>query len=133
MKEDPASFGDPIEPAAIPFSLDAPGWYAVGALLLLIAIALAILLIRRHKRNRYRRDALRFVADLERRTEDPNEVVYEVNFLLKRIALRFTPREQIAGLRGGHWLDFLNSNPGRELFQKDGTIDLIYTRKVDKL
>src|SRR5262245_59163766 len=107
MNEDAADIGNLIEPSPVGFTFDAPGWYAVGILLVLIVAGLMIWTWIIHIRNRYRREALRYVMTLESEITDKSLLVYEVNMLLKRIALRFMPRENVAPLRDEQWVDFL--------------------------
>ncbi|RPD39013.1 DUF4381 domain-containing protein [Chitinophaga barathri] len=97
--------GQLIEPPPVQFSPVTPGWYVSGALLVILLAVLAVLLIHRYLRNRYRRQALQ---QLETIAAGP-QGLYEVNMLMKRIAMRNYGRDAVAALRGDEWVDFLNS------------------------
>lgn len=104
-------FGEIIEPTPVPFSFDAPGWYALFATLILLLIVAVGHAIERYKFNKYRRDALEWIKKQESNTGiNPDDLVYEANLLLKRIALRFTNRKEFASLTGTEWIHFLNQN-----------------------
>jgi hypothetical protein len=122
MNDQAADIGELIEPAPVGFSFDAPGWYGLGIALVITLIIVALFAWRRHVRNRYRRSALKYMVELEGSFKD-QQLTYEVNMLMKRIALRFCEREQVAALRGKEWITFLNTSGRSELFSSE-------TRKV---
>ncbi|MCA0893990.1 DUF4381 domain-containing protein [Microbulbifer agarilyticus] len=73
---------------------------------LILVLALAALAYRRYRANAYRRAALRALDTVE---GDPAQIAE----LLRRTALVAYPRDQVAGLTGSVWLDFLNQHyPG---------------------
>jgi len=90
-----------------------PGWNLLG-LLLLLALSYRIYLGGKvWWRNRYRRQALRQLALLGRRTNEWQQVVCQLPFLLKATALQAFPRSDVARLSGSHWLAFLDAHyPG---------------------
>lgn len=78
------------------------GLMAAAALLLLF-------LVRRFRRLRYRRQALRRLTDLEQAHEiAANSLLAELSALLRRAALCAYPDETCAGLNGEDWLRFLD-------------------------
>jgi uncharacterized protein DUF4381 len=77
----------------------APGWWIVAAAGIASATILSIAAIARHRRNAYRREALRQLD-----TVDPAGI----STLLKRTALAAWPRDRVAALTGTAWLDFLD-------------------------
>jgi hypothetical protein len=102
MSDDPASLErlhDIVLPPDLPWWPPAPGWIALGALLLLAATWAAWRAWRRHRANRYRREAL---ATLENVHE-----AGEIAALLRRTALVIAPRAEIAALSGTAWTDWL--------------------------
>lgn len=116
-------------PPAVPYTPQTIGWL-VMALLLLAAVAfIGWRLYRRHLMNRYRRDALVELAAIERKVRagaSRREGLCELPSLVKRTALAFVPREEIAGLTGRAWLSYLDrtypaagfaEGPGRLLSQ----------------
>lgn len=116
MNDNTADIGQLIEPAPVAFSFDAPGWTVIAVALVVILLTVVVFLWRNHIRNRYRRDALRHVQALERDVQDHNTLVYEVNMILKRIALRFAARKEVASLRNQEWIEFLNGTSKPHLF-----------------
>jgi hypothetical protein len=84
------------------------GWYVVFGIAALLLLWLAVHIIRRWLADRYRREALRELA--QTRPEELSE-------LLKRTALSLWPREAVASLSGEAWLRFLDESARSELFQ----------------
>ena len=88
-------------PQPVGYLPQTPAWYVVFAL---IMVALAWLLwrwYRRHRSNRYRREALRALEQIERNIQDAGKrpaALAALPALVKRTALAFAPREQVAGL-----------------------------------
>lgn len=99
-------------PSELPFWPPAPGWWIVaGAALAAVAI-LAIAAAARHRRNAYRREALRLLDTVE-----PGGI----STVLKRAALAAWPREEVAALTGADWLAFLDRTGRTTAFdQGDG-------------
>ena len=98
-----------------------PAWFVLGALVFFVAVLGAWHGFRRRRANAYRRAALQ---ELETMSE-----VRRLPALLKRTALAAWPREEVAGLSGRAWLDFLDRSAGmKEFTQGAGRIlpDLAY-------
>ncbi|TBY08169.1 DUF4381 domain-containing protein [Rhizobium laguerreae] len=91
------------------------GW-AVVALLLAVAVALwALTLIRRYRRDAYRREALRLLDEIEPKilhAETRRQAVEDLASVLKRAALAAWPRGEVASLSGGAWVRFLDQHGG---------------------
>jgi hypothetical protein len=79
----------------------APGWYGLSFVLVLAALIALYRLFIHYRMNAYRRAALQELQRLEDQTA--------IAELLRRTALAVTPRENIAELTGGLWLDWLSS------------------------
>jgi len=108
-------FGQLIQPKPVAFSFGAPGWYVLGAFLLLLVAGVAWLVLRWWRKNGYRRQALR-----EMKTYGGGVIaLYRTNMLLKRIAMTRYGRPVTAAKRGKEWISFLNKSRGRELFGKE--------------
>jgi hypothetical protein len=112
---------DLVAPAPVPWWPPAPGWYVVAALLLGAATWIAWLAIRRHRRNAYRREALRELDALAARSE-----VAALPELVRRVALCAAPRERVVAPVGDAWLSLLDrmsggrsftAGPGRRLLE----------------
>ncbi len=111
MQQPVQQFGDLIEPAPVPFSFHAPGWYVVEALLLMLLLLGAYWLIRYRRRNRYRREALQWLGSRMialHAQQAYMQQLYEADMLMKRIAMKIYGREQVAALQGNEWISFLN-------------------------
>lgn len=114
-------FGSLIEPPPIPFRFGAPGWYVLAAIILLVLAGACILLAKHYRRNRYRRQALRWLQLREEELQQGDSgatMVYDTNMLLKRIAMRRYGRSTVAGLRGAPYLSLLNQTMRRNLFDQ---------------
>lgn len=83
----------------IPFWPPAPGWWIVAAASLSMLAILVAVAVRRHRRNAYRREALRLLEGVE---------AAQLSALLKRAALGCWPRTEVAALSGAAWLAFLD-------------------------
>ena len=77
----------------------APGWWVVAAVAVASVAILSVAAVARHRRNAYRREALRELDSV-----DPGGI----STILKRAALAAWPREQVAALSGAAWLGFLD-------------------------
>jgi hypothetical protein len=60
------------------------------------------------QRNAYRRAGLTLLQSAN--------TVYDINVVLKRVALAVFPREQVAALHGEHWIQFMQSTCEGEQF-----------------
>lgn len=114
--------GSLIEPVPVQFSLGAPGWYVLGAIVALLILVASVLLYRQYKRNLYRRDALAFLTMQQTNLEnDSIRLLYEASILLKRIVMARYGREH-ASITGIAWVNFLNSVcKARPFDEQDGT------------
>jgi|AntRauTorcE11897_2_1112592.scaffolds.fasta_scaffold04513_3 hypothetical protein len=95
-------------------------WSLPAGLVLLIAL---LLWWRWHKRTRTRRYAYKELEAIQQRyqeNQDPQRYLYELNLLLRRIAVRNFRREKVASLTGEDWLDFLDWSRGRKRGEDPG-------------
>jgi len=98
------------EPPPVKFHFETPGWYMLGALLILGVIFILIRGTARYIRNKYRRDALRELNALE----TASAIFPGVFVILKRTAMHAFGRQQVGPLYGKEWLHFLEST-GKEI------------------
>lgn len=98
------------QPAEIAWWPPAPGWWLLLALVLLLVLGLCWLTWRRHRARRYRREAAARLDALHsaHRADPATPFAAPCNQLLKAVALRSFPANEVAGLHGRAWLDFLN-------------------------
>lgn len=101
------NYGNLIEPSPVPFRFDTPGWYVLGALLLLLLVAITVLAIRHYRRNRYRRNALHWL-DTRLPVLTPQQQWREADQVLKYLAMEVYGKANVASLQGESWMQFLN-------------------------
>lgn len=118
-----SSIGNLIEPESIGYSFNTPGWYIVLGALLLTVLVIGFMRYRKYKKNAYRREALKDVEAILQ--QKGNNIVYEINALLKIIALRLFGRKEVASLNGLAWFQFLNATMNSE--------NIISEMEVEKL
>lgn len=97
----------------------APGWWILAALGALLVIAGLTWLFRYWRANRYRREAMSELAQLFehwQKSEDDLAYLESLQRLLKRAALTSFPREDVAGLTGEAWVQFLDRTTGSHDF-----------------
>lgn len=104
-----------------PVSMRPDTWaWAVLAGLILLAIAVALWRwYLRFEANRYRREALADLKQIEAGLAAPatrGAALAALPVLVKRTALVIWPREAIAGLHGTGWTGFLDSHSGGPVF-----------------
>ena len=99
----------------------APGWWFVGALVLMAMVLLLRRLWRRWQHNSARRLALRRLklisTEFERGSSAP-ALGKELSELTRRAMLAYAPRSAIAGLTGNDWLEWLDQGLDDQPFSK---------------
>lgn len=94
------------EPPAVPFTFDTIGWPILAAVIGISLLILAFFQIRKYRRNRYRREALKELQRVEK-----GELELIQNFvILKRTAIHAFGREAVGRLAGTEWLKFLEDH-----------------------
>ena len=107
-------------PPAPDFWPPAPGWWLAGALLLALLIWAGVLLWRRYRIQRRRRIILRALTELSPHYGPDQDAAFasEVSVLLRRLALKRFPRDEMAALTGEAWLRFLDQHGGDGRFRQ---------------
>ena len=100
-------------PPAVSYMPQTIGWYVLLAMLVAALGVLAWRWRRSWVKNRYRREALAELAQLEQTSD-----VAALPELMKRVALASSPRESVAALSGDAWLRFLNETGGSQSFSQ---------------
>ena len=116
----PERFGNPmlrgfneIESAArISWLPEAPGWWLLGAGIVVVGSYKSWRSLRRWLRNRYRREAL---AQLQRLARQNNPNPAAINELLKIAAIAASSRGEVASLSGDTWVEWLNQRQNTPL------------------
>lgn len=103
---------------------------AIGYWLLLIALTLLLIITfvqlkRWYSRTRAKKAALMELTQITSKT--PNLAI-EINSLLKRAALSYLPRQDIANLTGNNWSQFLIENGSKRQDEVDELISLLHHR-----
>jgi hypothetical protein len=111
---DLSNLRDIVLPPDVPLWPPAPGWWIVAAACAAAAGGIAAMAMLRHRRNAYRREALRALERIDGLAEPA--AAWQVSTVLKRAALVAYPREEVARLSGAAWLDFLDRTGRTEAF-----------------
>jgi len=97
-------------PEAVSWWPLAPGWWGLLGLMLLLVII--VLLVRSWRRRRRLRNSavmeLKRIRDAFDQHHDALRLVRELSVLLRRIAISYFPRSDVASLTGDDWLRFLD-------------------------
>ena len=106
---------DLVVPEPVPWLPQTPGWLIVLGWLVAAVILAAWQIVKRRRRNRYRRDALAELRaiDTEANT-DPAIAAQRIATVLKRTALVAYPRADVARLYGTEWARFLTESAGND-------------------
>lgn len=119
------------EPSAISWWPPAPGWWLLGALILLAITGAVLLYLRmRQKRlnNRYRAEGIRLLKHI-----DPSspQAVEAINIILKRVAVVTYGRGPCAPLTGQRWIAFLENTAQLEMDTpaRRALLDSLYQHK----
>jgi Domain of unknown function (DUF4381) len=98
----------------------APGWYLLAALVIVLLILFLIRQVMLWHANAYRRAALAELNQLSEVSATAKGAGYklrEASEILKRTALAAGNREDVAGLSGKDWIDWLNAHGGGAVFR----------------
>jgi len=98
----------------------APGWWILTAIAVLGLAWLLVRALRRYRRGRARRFALRELKRLEARYERGDNIVTlsrEMSELVRRAMLAYAPRADVAGLTGDDWLRWLDAGLANPTFE----------------
>jgi len=101
-------------PETIPWLPQTPGWFVLTALALGFLAWLGLRGYRAWRAEDYRRHALARLAEMERHRDE----LQALPGLLRSTALAAFPREEVAGIRGSDWIDWLNA-AGAEFAPED--------------
>ena len=97
----------------------APGWWLLFGLLLFGLGFIARRALQKHQMNADRRRALSQLRLLQAeydRSHDAVSLGVEISELLRRAMLAYAPRDEVAGLTGTNWLEWLDQGLGSKAF-----------------
>lgn len=93
------------------------GWWMLFVLLLVLCCVGIFLWLKRRKQQAPIRQALQTLTQLEQElATKPQKLMAETSALLRRVAITRFEREDVAGLTGQAWLNFLNQTAPKPLF-----------------
>ncbi|MFQ5981777.1 MAG: DUF4381 domain-containing protein [Woeseiaceae bacterium] len=97
----------------------APGWWVLAGLVLIGVVVLGRQAMSKYRDNAARRGALyqlrRLTAEYEQR-RDAVSLGVQLSGLLRRAMLAYAPRDEVAGLTGRHWLEWLDRGMPEKAF-----------------
>jgi len=103
----------------------APGWY-IALFIVLLCLGLIIqALKKRYRFNQPKKEALRLLHQAQENfAQDNNSQVAcaTVGEILKRVALSYYPRMDVAGLHGKEWIAFLNKTGKKIDFNAEASL-----------
>jgi hypothetical protein len=99
-------------PNAISWWPLAPGWYVLIVLSILACTICCFYIAQRRKQGLAKREALIllniYMQNYANRQAGTQQSTASLNELLRRVALAYYPRVEVASLSGKSWIDFLN-------------------------
>ena len=114
-----------VMPEAVPWLPQSPGWWIVLGWLLAVLFLAAWQVVKRRRRNRYRREALAELRAIEAESGiDTARSAQRIAAVLKRTALVAYPRQDVAGLYGAEWARFLTESAGNDRQIAEASDDL---------
>ncbi len=114
-----AGLHDIVVPNAIAYTPETVGWNLLLAALVALGAWVIVGHNRRRVANRYRREALSELADIQSELQSPDVragALARIPVLLKRVAVSATDRTATASLTGEPWLAFLDQAYGGDGF-----------------
>ncbi|MFV0576754.1 MAG: DUF4381 domain-containing protein [Vibrio sp.] len=100
----------PAEPSSWPLAW---GWWALGALILILLITIWCMISRHKKRHKSKKAALKLLklnlARLENSKNRGQKRVAAANDLLRQVCLSYYPRAMLASVSGERWYQFLDA------------------------
>lgn len=110
-------------PAPVAPALIAPGWIALGVVVLWVSMMILWGYLQYRKKPKV--VALKMIKMLEKKyyqNPQSDTIIPELSEILRRVALCYYPREQVAGLTGRAWLEFLDKTCQTSNFVQVGEI-----------
>ena len=102
---------DPVMATPVSLFPATKGWIVLLAWVLVVTVLLGLAVLSRWRRNRYRREALAALSDIESHPDwNAQEKALALGRLVRRTALAVWDREQIASMTGEKWVGFLSDS-----------------------
>lgn len=104
-----------VVPEPVPWFPHTSGWWVLLGWVLAVTLFAIVAIVRRRRRNRYRREALASLdAIAEQSQMSAAESARRVADIIKRTALVAYPRARVASLHGVEWARFLSESSGND-------------------
>ena len=117
------NIGNIIEPEPIGFTLEAPGWYLLAGVALVMILVYAYFAWRKYQNNKYRREALSTFEMLQSANLEAGPLIFGLLEVLKRVTLTSYGRTGVAPLNGNAWIHFLEEkNKGEPVFSESSRV-----------
>ncbi len=94
-----------------------PGWWIVLGVIILFCIVITIWWWRKHCWKQY--ILTQVEAEINKPDTNLSQQLAGLSAIVRRVALRRYPREQVATLHGQNWLDFLQKNSKSRHFDRN--------------
>ncbi|NBS17983.1 MAG: DUF4381 domain-containing protein [Gammaproteobacteria bacterium] len=119
-------------PESIGWWPPAVGWWLVLGLLILMGIG-AFLLIQRHRRATPLKRAFEALTELESRTDmKAEERLQSISAIIKRFAMSIAPREEVAGLSGDAFFEWIKARINDQSFSSS-RLELLRTSPYQRI
>lgn len=114
----------------------AGGWWILIIIASVMSLCLFWWVWQRYRRNRAKKRALVLLNQFKRSQTYRNDAAATASYLsalLRRVAIAYYPRHEVAGLSGNQWLEFLDKHAKKPLFApiRELLITLPYQREVN--
>lgn len=106
----------------------APGWWFVIIVVAMVLIWLSRRAFANWRANAPRRFAVRELGNIENdylQHGSPVQLAQQISELLRRSMLAYAPRDEVAGLTGEHWLQWLDRGLPLPYFHTEGGKSLL--------
>ncbi|QLE00191.1 DUF4381 domain-containing protein [Galbibacter sp. BG1] len=110
-------------PDPVPFTMETIGWKILPIILIAISLIILYFVIKHHRKNAYRREALKNLEGVHSTSE--------IMVILKMVAIHAFGRETAGTLYGEQWISFLDEKVKKPLFTpyKNNLVEMVYYDK----
>lgn len=126
---------DLVRPEPVVWTPQTIGWAVIIVWALTVVVILLWHSVQRWRRNRYRREALLALSELEgQKGLDTQAVASAIATILKRTALAAYGRPQVADLYGQEWADFLCESAANDAIVRQHAVAIsnaAYAKEAD--
>lgn len=95
-----------IEPVRVSYWPLQPGWYLLMAIVLILLLLMVWKRYKRRLKDAYKREAIKSIQSLS----NDNDFFFQLNQIIKAVAIKSYGREKVASLAGKEWITFLQKS-----------------------